>query len=67
MAPTYMLDDGVDLRTVAGKLGHASTNTTTTIYSHLLKSAETKTAGIMENRLTNLKNITIDKNKKQAQ
>ncbi|GMB01866.1 hypothetical protein PIPA1_46660 [Pelosinus sp. IPA-1] len=62
-----MLDDGVDLRTVAGKLGHASTNTTTTIYSHLLKSAETKTAGIMENRLTNLKNITIDKNKKQAQ
>ncbi|WP_038672083.1 hypothetical protein [Pelosinus sp. UFO1] len=61
-----MLDDGVGLRTVDGKLGHASTNTTTTVYSNLLKSAEAKTAGIMENRLTNLKNITIDKNKKQA-
>jgi len=37
MAATYLITSGIDIRTVAGKLGHANTTTTTVVYSHLLK------------------------------
>ncbi len=42
MTATYLITGGVDLRTVAGKLGHANSTTTQLIYSHLVKSAEIK-------------------------
>lgn len=48
MAATYLITGGVDLRTVAGKLGHANSNTTQLVYSHLVKSAERETADMME-------------------
>lgn len=54
MAATYLITAGVDLRTVAGKLGHASTATTQLVYSHLMKKAERETADIMEGIINNL-------------
>jgi len=48
MAATYLITAGVDLRTVAGKLGHANSNTTQLVYSHLVKSAERETSDMME-------------------
>ena len=48
MTATYLITGGVDLRTVAGKLGHANSTTTQLIYSHLVKSAENETADMME-------------------
>jgi len=48
MTATYLITGGVDLRTVAGKLGHANSNTTQLVYSHLVKSAEKETANMME-------------------
>lgn len=51
MVASYLLAAGVDLQTVAGKLGHANTLTTQAIYSHLLKSSEHKTADILQDML----------------
>ncbi len=48
MAATYLIVGGVDMRTVAGKLGHANSTTTQLVYSHLVKSAEKETANMME-------------------
>lgn len=48
MTATYLITAGVDLRTVAGKLGHANSTTTQTIYSHLLQKAEHETADVMD-------------------
>lgn len=48
MTATYLITGGVDLRTVAGKLGHANSTTTQLVYSHLVKSAEKETANMME-------------------
>lgn len=48
MAATYLITSGVDLRTIAGKLGHRDTNTTSIVYSHLLKSAEKETTDQLE-------------------
>lgn len=53
MAATYLITAGVDLRTVAGKLGHANSNTTQLVYSHLVKSAEKETANMMESFIQN--------------
>ena len=35
-----MLASGTDIRTVAGRLGHASPTTTLAIYSHLIGQAD---------------------------
>ncbi|MDU2065507.1 MAG: tyrosine-type recombinase/integrase [Sporomusaceae bacterium] len=48
MNATYLITSGVDIRTVAGKLGHSNASTTMDIYSHLVQSAEKETADIME-------------------
>lgn len=45
---SYLIANNVDIQTVAARLGHASTAVTQTIYSHLLKSVERKTADVME-------------------
>ncbi|MGL5511925.1 MAG: site-specific integrase [Sporomusa sp.] len=47
MAASYLINSGVDVRTVSGKLGHARTSTTTDIYAHVIQSAEQQTADIM--------------------
>ena len=51
MAATYLINAGVDIRTVAGKLGHANSTTTQLVYSHLLRKAEFETANVMDNIL----------------
>ena len=66
MAATYLITSGTDIRTVAGKLGHANTNTTTVVYSHLLKSAKKETADKMESFLQQATNKAKEKQKKQA-
>lgn len=66
MAATYLITSGTDIRTVAGKLGHANTNTTTVVYSHLLKSAEKETADKMESFLQQATDKAKEKQKKQA-
>ena len=52
MVASYLLAAGVDLQTIAGKLGHANTMTTQAIYSHLLQSSEHKTADVLQDILT---------------
>ena len=47
MNAPYLLQKGADLATVSDKLGHFQKSTTMNIYSHLLSSAERKTASIM--------------------
>ncbi|SFM11495.1 site-specific integrase [Pelosinus propionicus] len=66
MAATYLIVGGVDLRTVAGKLGHANSTTTQLIYSHLVKSAENETADMMETFIQTSKEKAKQKQKKQA-
>lgn len=66
MAATYLITSGTDLRTVAGKLGHANTNTTAIVYSHLLKSAEKETADKMEKFLQEASKKAKETQKKQA-
>ena len=66
MAATYLITSGTDIRTVAGKLGHANTNTTTIVYTHLLKSAENETADKMGDFLRQAAEKEKEKQKKQA-
>jgi integrase len=40
-----MLVNGVDVRTAAGRLGHANTSTTLDVYSHFVKAADELAAG----------------------
>ncbi len=45
---TLLIAEGVDLREVSGRLGHADTSTTGNIYAHFLKSADRAAADKME-------------------
>lgn len=45
---TLLISQHVDVRTVSGRLGHAQTSTTTDIYSHFLKKADTAAADTLE-------------------
>lgn len=67
MAATYLITSGTDLRTVAGKLGHANSTTTQVVYSHLLKSAEKETAEKMESILQGITDKAKEKQKKEQQ
>lgn len=51
MVASYLIVAGIDLQTIAGKLGHANPTTTQTIYSHLLHSSEHRTADILQDML----------------
>ncbi|MEN6620928.1 MAG: tyrosine-type recombinase/integrase [Smithella sp.] len=64
MAATYLITSGTDLRTIAGKLGHSNTNTTSIVYSHLLKSAEKETTDKMENFIQQATEKEKEKQKK---
>jgi integrase len=57
---TLLIAEGVDLREVSGRLGHAGTSTTGNIYAHFLKSADRAASDKMEGILTR------SRNKKQA-
>lgn len=55
MSASYLIAAGVDLTTVAGRLGHNNSTTTQVVYAHLLHSAEHKSAEVMNNILRNQK------------
>ena len=46
---TLLIGEGVDPRTVSGRLGHAQTSTTLNIYAHQLQEVDRKAAEKMEN------------------
>lgn len=46
---TMLIKHGVDVTTVSKRLGHAKTSTTTDIYSHSLKMADSEAANKLEN------------------
>ena len=66
MNATYLIMGGVDIRTVAGKLGHAKPSVTMDIYSHLVKSAEKETTNIMDKFIRETTENARLKEKKQA-
>ena len=53
---TLQIAGGVPLTTVAKRLGHADTVTTSRIYAHAIKSADEAAAETLENLLTPNKN-----------
>lgn len=50
-AATLLISQGVDVRTVSGRLGHASTSTTLNIYSHALKELDKTASDKLETAL----------------
>ena len=46
-AATMMLTSGIDVRTAAGRLGHANTSTTLDIYSHFTQAADGRAADML--------------------
>ena len=51
-AATLLILNGVDVRTVSGRLGHANTSTTLNIYSHALEEFDRKASDVLEQVLT---------------
>ena len=45
---TLQLMAGIDIKTVAGRVGHSQTSTTTDIYSHFLQSSDKKASNILD-------------------
>lgn len=50
-AATLMISQNIDVRTVAGRLGHSETSTTLNIYAHSLKEMDEKAGNILESIL----------------
>lgn len=50
-AATLLIGQGVDIRTVSGRLGHANTSTTLNIYSHTLKELDRAASDKLETAL----------------
>ena len=44
---TRLLSEGVDVRTVAGRLGHRNASTTLNVYSHFLPEADREAADLL--------------------
>ncbi len=47
LVATYLLSSGVDVRTVAGRLGHARASTTLDVYSHFMPAADRAAAELL--------------------
>ena len=50
-----MLSNGVDLRTVAGRLGHAEASTTLRFYAQFARPADQAAASLLSGRLAGLR------------
>lgn len=48
---TQLLDAGVPLRTVSGRVGHRSPSTTTNIYSHWIAESDERAAAVVSDRI----------------
>ncbi len=46
---SILIDQGLNIKAVSNRLGHANTSTTMNIYAHALKSADKQAADIMDN------------------
>ncbi len=55
-AATLLINQGLNVRALSNRLGHANTSTTMNIYSHALQSADKQAADMMENIITGKKN-----------
>nr|WP_291354020.1 site-specific integrase [Desulfosporosinus sp.] len=54
---TFLISQGMDIQTIAGRLGHSTSVTTQNIYSHFLKSKDQEAADLLD------KAFTLDKPK----
>lgn len=45
---TFLISHGMDIQTVAGRLGHSTSATTQNVYSHFLESKDRQAADLME-------------------
>ncbi|MDE5859042.1 MAG: hypothetical protein K2H23_01420 [Oscillospiraceae bacterium] len=48
---SVLISAGIDVTTVAGQLGHSSSNTTLGIYSHMFEEARVKSCDAITNAL----------------
>jgi site-specific recombinase XerD len=55
---TLLIGQGIDVRTVSGRLGHSQTSTTMNIYAHQLQSADAAASAALE--------VVLSGNKKRA-
>ncbi len=54
---THLLAKGIDVRTVANRLGHSETSTTLDVYTHALKSADKAAANVIDQMFIKSKNL----------
>lgn len=52
---TFLISKGMDIETVAGRLGHSTSATTQNVYSHFLEAKDKQAADLMEKALTGIK------------
>lgn len=57
-AATLLISQGVDIRTVAGRLGHSATSTTLNVYAHALNELDRTASNTLETLLTKQKKTT---------
>ncbi|MDO7786115.1 tyrosine-type recombinase/integrase [Desulforamulus aquiferis] len=62
---TFLISRGMDIQTVAGRLGHSTSATTQNVYSHFLESKDRQAAELMEDTFSKKQKIN-NKSKKEA-
>jgi integrase len=48
---SQLLDAGVPVRTVSGRVGHLNSSTTTNIYSHWIPESDERAADVVSDRI----------------
>lgn len=62
---TFLISRGMDIQTVAGRLGHSTSATTQNIYSHFLESKDRQAADLMEAAFTKKEQAPAEKEGKK--
>jgi integrase len=55
-----LIGAGIDVRTVAGRLGHADASTTLRVYSHVLRERDKAAAGHLGGLVLGRQKLTTD-------
>lgn len=58
---TFLISKGMDIETVAGRLGHSTSATTQNVYSHFLESKDRQAADLMEGVFSKKKKVESKK------
>jgi len=58
---TFLISKGMDIETVAGRLGHSTSATTQNVYSHFLESKDKQAAKMIERTFGKKKNVSKTK------